>query len=55
MTRALARVNGLVVDKHQGEATTSQLSWYLDELSSYTANLKIYIKKKGKIQEGGLC
>ena len=29
-------------DIHQGEATTSQLGWYPDELSSYTVNLKYY-------------
>jgi len=39
---------------HQGEATTSQLGWHPDELPSYTANLKILLKKGEKIQEGGL-
>ena len=33
---------------HQGEATTSQLGWHPDELPSYTANLKFYLKKGGK-------
>jgi len=44
------------LDKHQGEATTSQLGWHLAEPPSYAANLREnFIKKKGKrVQEGGL-
>ena len=36
------------------EYDLNQLGWHLDELPSYTANLKFYLKKKGEIQEGGL-
>jgi len=37
------------LDRHQGEATTSQLGWHPTEPPSYTVNLgKNFIKKKGE-------
>jgi len=43
------------LDRHQGEATASQLGWHPAEPSSYTVNLKEnFIKKREKLQEGGL-
>jgi len=43
------------LDKHQGEATTSQLGWHPAEPPSYTVNLREnFIKKGEKVQEGGL-
>jgi len=42
------------LDRHQGEATTSQLGWRPAEPTSYTANLKEnFIKKRGKKYKRG--
>jgi len=42
------------LDRHQGEATTSQLGWHPVEPPSYTANLREkFIKKRGKSTRGG--
>jgi len=40
------------MDRHQGEATTSQLGWHPNELPSYTGKLKYYLKKGEKYMRG---
>jgi len=43
------------LERHQGEAMTSQLGWHPAEPSSYTANLREkFIKKRGKSTRGGI-
>jgi len=42
------------LDRHPGEATTSQLGWHPAEPPSYTADLREnFIKKRGKSTRGG--